>query len=116
MRFGEERCNWKTIIRSEVLNAFAPRSAWIWRTKQASKVSSPKDDTRVIANNEEGSRFSKLLEKLKIGKKLIFNPHNERNKTNTTKTDDVIEKKTRKRLIICNGSKVKLYCIIDGKT
>eukprot|EP00826_Nyctotherus_ovalis_P040798 TRINITY_DN4049_c0_g2_i1.p4 TRINITY_DN4049_c0_g2~~TRINITY_DN4049_c0_g2_i1.p4 ORF type:complete len:109 (-),score=25.56 TRINITY_DN4049_c0_g2_i1:715-1041(-) len=105
MKFGDERCNWRTIIRNEVLNAFAPRSAWIWKANQTSKISSPKDNTRVLSYDDE-PKFSKLLGRLKMAKKILLNSQHERNKSSTTKTDEATDKKIKSRLIICNGSKV----------
>lgn len=104
MKFGDERCNWRAIVQNEVLNAFAPRSAWIWKSSQTSKLSSPKDNTRTLSHDEP--KLSKLLGRLKMAKKILLNSQNERNKSSTTKTDEAIDKKTRRRLIICNGSKV----------
>jgi hypothetical protein len=88
MRFGGEGCNWKTVIKNEVLNAFAPRSAWIWKDEQTSKISSPKDDTRALLINEESPGYNRLIEKLKMDKKLILTPQYDPSKYTTTKTEE----------------------------
>jgi len=112
MRFEEEGCNWKTVVKNEILNAFAPRSGWIWKNDQIANMSLPKDDTRTLSINEDNPIYNKLEGRLRMLKKLILdkditlNLQCNNNKYNTTKTREANEKKIKKRLTIYNGSKV----------
>ena len=109
MKFDEEPCEWSSLIKKEILDPFAPRSAWIWRPKQ----SIPQQQIRKANNKlkcakdlfDDAERLDRIIGSSKLGKRLLRNVKEEFAKSKAP-AEVIVEQKPRRKVIIHNISKV----------